>query len=104
MINNMTPEVLIYIQIVKKFFNNDEYTKNYFLEDSDEEVFFNYLTDVAEKNFKTNGDPTLTAPQFEFVRKTAKIEVISKKEYPNEETKTNNIFMDIPNFGSVCLN
>lgn len=102
MINNMTPEVLIYIQTVKQFFKKDEDTKNYFLDGSDEEVFFNYLTDVAEKNFEENGDPTLNKYQFEYLRKTARIITISKKEYPKEET--NNIFMDVTGFDPICLN
>jgi len=105
MISNMTPEVLIYIQNVKQFFNNDESTKQYFLEGSDEEIFFNYLAEVAQKNFEANGEPTLTEYQFEFLRRTAKVLSISKKEYPEEKKEeTNDIFMEVPGFGSVCLN
>jgi len=102
MVENMSPEVLIYIQTVKQFFNKNEDSKRYFLEDADEEKFFKYLEEIAQKNFDKNGQPMLSEVQFELLRKTLKVIAISKKEYSKEET--NNIYMDVPGFDPVCLN
>jgi len=102
MIENMSPEVLIYIQTVKKFFNTNEESKRYFLDNGDEEIFFKYLEEIAQKNFDKNGEPMLSEVQFELLRKTTKVISIAKKEYPQEEK--NNIFMDVTGFEPVCLN
>ena len=102
MIENMSPEVLIYIQTVKKFFISNEESKHYFLDNCDEELFFKYLEDISQKNFEKNGEPMLSEVQFELLRKTTKVIAISKKEYPQEEK--NNIFMDVTGFDPICLN
>lgn len=98
----MSPEVLIYIQTVKQFLEKNVESKRYFLEDSDEEIFFKYLEEVAQKNFDSKGEPMLNEVQFEILKRTARAITISKKTFPKEET--DNIFMDVPGFESVCLN
>jgi len=98
----MTPEVLIYIQTVKNFLNNDEVSKHYFLDNCDEETFFKYLEEIAQKNFDKDGEPMLSEVQFELLRRTTKVIAISKKEYSKEQK--NNITIDVQGFEPLCLN
>lgn len=61
-------EVLMYIEKIKKFFNENETTKNYFITENNEEKFFDMLTSISLKVFEKYGDPTLSEKQFEFLR------------------------------------
>jgi hypothetical protein len=99
--NNTSPEVLIYLQTVKTYLNNNEEAKNYFIGESDESFFYEHLTMISEKNFKTNGDPILNYDQFELLRKTLLAILITKKNIPEEPQ---NIFIELNNFGKICLN
>lgn len=63
-----SPEVLIYLQTVKNFLDNNKDAKSYFLSNLNEEEFFNHILEVAEKNFKKTGEPQLSKEQFEFLR------------------------------------
>lgn len=104
--NNIPPEVLIYIQTIKTHFHKNEKMFDYFLKDSDENLFFEHLSVISQKNFEESGEVMLTRDQFEVLNKTIKAIVISKINY-NESSiteKENTIFFDIPNFGQVCLN
>ena len=67
---DLPPEVLIYIQTVKNFFSKNEGTREYFLSQIDEDIFFRYLGSISKKNFETNGEVMLTEVQFELLRKT----------------------------------
>ena len=49
-------EVLIYLQTVKKYFQTNQEAREYFISDSNEDVFFKHLCEISEKNFKQNGD------------------------------------------------
>jgi hypothetical protein len=109
----MSPEVLIYVQNVKKFFKNDIEARNYFLNEIDEELFFKYLTEISQKNFEKEGEPILTKEQFESIRKRLLIININvtKRKSPSYEDdkiesyeKEKNIFIDLKNFGKICLN
>lgn len=103
--SNTPPEVLIYIQTVKNFLKNDSNAREYFMGNSDEELFFHHLIEIATKNFNTNGESMLNKEQFELLRKTISAITISKKEEPTEiEDLYNNIFQDTKNFGRICLN
>ena len=55
----MSPEVIVYIQKLKKYFKTNNEAREYFIADLDPEEFFEYLTDIAEKNFFEKEDPTL---------------------------------------------
>lgn len=96
----MSPEVLIYIQTIKNFFENNEETKNYFIGESDEDLFFKHLGEISQKNYEKDNEPMLTQLQFEYLRKVASAIQISKKEYTQEEL----LFVDVPNYGYFCLN
>ena len=102
------PEVLIYLQTVKNFFKSNEETRNYFISDSDEEVFFKHLCEISQKNFEDNGEVMLNKEQFELLRRTILAITISQKdieevveEVPNQE---DNIFIDMRGYGKICLN
>lgn len=93
----MSPEVLIYVQQVKNYFENNEEAKEYFLSNNDVEFFFNQLKTISNKNFIKNGNPQLTLEQLELIRRMSFI-VTEKK--PIEQ----NLFMDMGELGYICLN
>ena len=103
MIMKLSPEVLIYIQTVKTYFSNSQEARNYFLGDSDEELFFQHLGEISQKNFEDNGEVMLNKEQFELLRVTIRAINVTKKE--EEDLKEEpSIYFDIPNFGQICLN
>jgi len=65
---NYSPEVLIYLQTIKNYFNNNQEARSYFLSNLNEEEFYKHVSDVAENNLKKNGEPQLSKEQFEFLR------------------------------------
>jgi hypothetical protein len=94
----MIPEVATYIQSFKNFLNKNDEANSYFLNGIDENLFFRHFEDVARQNFEKFGEPMLKKEQLEFLRETMiKVE---------EEKKifTNGIFIEIPNYGFICLN
>jgi len=91
---DVPPEVLIYVQSIKNFFESNEEARNYFMTDIDEETYFATLTDVAIKNLEKKGVPELSKLQFEFLRMTLKIYKTVEEEIKNssiiyEYTPTN---------------
>jgi hypothetical protein len=102
----LSPEVLAYIQTVKSFLKKNDEARDYFLKNVDEELFFNQLTEISQKNFKTHGEPMLSKEQFDLLRKT--VRAISIANNPiKEDTKENvedNIFIDYRGLGKICLN
>jgi len=110
--DNISPEVLIYIQTVKNYFETNNEAREFFLSNSDEELFYKHLTEIAQKNFKKSGTATLNREQFELLRKTILAITISKSnnyirpiediDVKIEENK--NIFIEYENFGKICLN
>jgi hypothetical protein len=99
---DLSPEVLIYIQSVKNFLNSDENTKNYFI-NGDETFFYHHLSEIAQKNFETNGEPRLTINQFELLRKTMYI-IYNVMEKDFSKNPEENLFIDYQQFGKFCLN
>ena len=98
----MSPEVLIYIQSVKNYLQNNQEANDYFLKGVDEEIFYKYLAEISQKNFNDNGDVTLNIKQFELLKKTvAALSVVKKSD---EEINKNNLFIKVKNFGYFCLN
>lgn len=92
----MSPEVLIYIGNIKKFLDTNQEARDYFLKGLNEEDFYSKLAVSSQKNFEKNGDPMLFRNQFEEI-KNELIESSNKK-------KESNIFMDLKDFGTICLN
>jgi hypothetical protein len=87
----MGPEVLIYINKLKKYFETNNEARNYFIGHSDIDVFFDNVSEIAEKNFMEKGDPTLSMDQFEIVKKMLKIKEITERD---EDYYKPTIFID----------
>jgi hypothetical protein len=110
--NNVPPEVLIYIQTVKNYFETNIEAKEFFLSNSDEELFYKHMVEIAQKNFEKNGEATLDREQFELLRKTiaaitiaTSITKIGQIDFKKEDFNYDNrAFIESLNFGSICLN
>lgn len=101
-----SPEVLIYLQTVKNYLKINVEAREYFIGDSEEDLFFKHLCEISQKNFEKNGEVMLDKDQFELLRTTVKVVTISKKDIP-EKTKKDiekDIFLDLGDFGKICLN
>jgi hypothetical protein len=99
----MSPEVLIYIQTVKKYLKTNKEAREYFLAESDEELFFKHLAEISQKNFEKDGEVMLNKEQFELLKSTVRAIKISTNNDENIDTDEN-IFMNIKGFGKICLN
>lgn len=99
----MSPEVLIYIQNVKTYFKNNQEARDYFLNNSDEDIFFQHLGDISQKNYDKNGEVMLNKEQFELLRKTVAALTISQKD-DSEFEINEKVFIEISGFGKICLN
>ena len=110
--DKISPEVLIYLQSVKNYFETNIEAREFFLSNSDEELFYKHMIEIAQKNFEKNGTATLDREQFELLRKTiAAITIMNKMKFKNgvefkkeDFDYDNGIFIGFPNFGSICLN
>jgi hypothetical protein len=109
--DNISPEVLIYLQTVKNYFETNNETKSYFLSNSNEELFYKHMTDIAQKNYEKNGDATLDREQFELLRRTVSAISVTtttnRVEIKDEDFDYDNgvfIGLPFPNFGTICLN
>jgi hypothetical protein len=97
----MSPEVLIYIQKVKKYLENDQEAYQYFLEGVNNEKFFNELGKMAVINQEKNGDPSLNQNQFELVKTLCS----STKELENKDRNDlSTIYLDLGDFGKLYMN
>ena len=59
-----------------------------------------------KKNYEKNGEVMLNKEQFELLRTTVNVVTIAKKDIPEEPKKDieENIFLDLGDFGKICLN
>lgn len=109
---NVSPEVLIYLQTVKNYFETNKEAREFFLSNSNEDLFYKHMVEIAQKNFEKNGDATLDREQFELLRISVSVlnvnnEKTKRFEIKNEDFDYNNgvfIGLPFPNFGSICLN
>jgi hypothetical protein len=101
-----SPEVFIYLQTVKNYLKTNLEAKEYFLGDLDEELFYKHLCEISQKNYEKNGEVMLDKDQFELLRTTVRAITIVNKEIPEEPKKNieKNIFLDLGDFGQICLN
>jgi hypothetical protein len=100
----MIPEVATYIQSFKNFLKKNEEAKAYFLKDVNEDLFFKQFKEIAEKNFEQHGEPMLNKDQLESLRKTMTATNVIKNDYIDPAAIPNGIFINIPNYGFICLN
>ena len=97
-LERMSPEILIYLQNLRKHLKDNEVARKYFEIDRNEEAFFEYLTELSIKNFKDSGEPQLTLEQFELIRQRMNGEV-------DPERKVSlGLFMSLGVYGGVSLN
>ena len=90
----MSSEVLIYFQKIKNYLSTNEEAKNYFLNGLNPNDFYNEIILQSEKNFVEKGDPMLTRDQFELI----------KENLQKPKSKEEKIFIDLKDFGKICLN
>ena len=95
------PEVLIYLDKVKSFFKTNEQARKYFIDGGNEEMFFNYLVDISEKNFEKTGEPELNIEQLELLRKTIIAEKIVKSKYFYSQ---DNLFLFFEDYPPISMN
>jgi hypothetical protein len=88
-----SPDILIYIQTVKNFLENNEGIRKYFLTNVDEDLFFENLGQIAEINLTKNGEPQLSKEQFEVLRLSLQI----FKKVDDEIQMEESIYEYIPN-------
>ena len=88
-----SPDILIYIQTVKNFLENNKGIKKYFLTNVDEDLFFENLGQIAEINLTKNGEPQLSKEQFEVLRLSLQI----FKKVDDEIQMEESIYEYIPN-------
>lgn len=93
----MSPEVLIYIQTVKRHFNESVEAQEYFSIKGNEEIFYKDITEISQKNYDEYGDPELSIEQFEEVRRKIYNSV-------GAENKIIATFMNVGDLGHISLN
>lgn len=98
----LSPEVLIYIQTVKNYFETNNEAKIYFISNMDEESFFQKLGEISQKNFEKDGEVMLTKTQFELLRNSKSIQDDIDKLVESKFVDT--AFMNIGDYGKICLN
>jgi hypothetical protein len=102
--DKLSPEVLIYIQSVKNYFQKNDEAKEYFIANSDEEQFFKHLSEISQKNFDKNGEVMLDKTQFELLRVTVQAIAIVTAPVENLPSVEDNIFIDMRGYAKICLN
>lgn len=80
---SFSPEVLIYLQTLKNYFENNEEARSYFLSKVDEEEFFRLVGETAELNLQKNAEPQLTKEQLEFLRVSLMVFKMVEEESDN---------------------
>jgi len=98
-------EVLLYIQMVRNFLKKNQDACKYFLVEINEEYFFDNLTQIAEKNYQSIGEPQLSKIQFDTLR-TSMIELNNPNKTYNEisQEKSDNIFIDYRGYYKISYN
>jgi hypothetical protein len=101
---SVSSEVLIYIQKVKNFFENDQKAKEYFLINVDESFFYHQILQIAKDNFEKNGDPTLNVEQFEEIKNILDYKLLNKTYNTSENKQNIDVFIEHKGFENICLN
>jgi len=95
----MSSEVLIYLQTVKNYFTSNDEARIYFIGSSDEELFYEHLAEISQKNFEKEGEVYLSKEQFELLRKTMIAVGIAKGNVENS-----GLFFYVSGYGHFSLN
>lgn len=68
--NNIHNDILIYMEKLKEYINNNENVKKYFIGEHNEDVFYDMVFNVAVVNHYKRNEPNLSEIQFEFIKMT----------------------------------
>ena len=93
MSEKLPPEVLIYVQNVRKYITSNDETREYFEIDNNSDEFFEALTELANKNFKESGEVELSMAQFEDIRQ----KVLKRNDMYG-------VFVSLGNYGLISMN
>ena len=102
--DKLSPEVLIYVQSVKNYFQKNNEAKEYFIANSDVEQFFKHLSEISQKNFDKNGEVMLDKTQFELLRVTVQAIAVVTTPIENLPSVEDYIFIDMRGYAKICLN
>jgi hypothetical protein len=102
--NKLSPEVLIYVQSVKNYFQKNDEARQYFIANSDEQQFFKHLSEISQKNFDKNGEVMLDKTQFELLRVTVQAIAVATTPVENLPSAEEHIFIDMRGYAKICLN
>jgi len=92
MSDKISPEILIYVQKIRKFFETNEEASQYFNID-DEGDFYGSVIELAKDNLEKYGDPALNIEQFETLKKKEILKI-----------NTSAVFLDLKEYGMISLN
>ena len=93
----MSPEVLIYLQSIKKYFTSDTDAQEYFNIKGKEKEFFNNVSEISQKNFEENGEPELSPFQFEEIKN-------KMSKFFKKALVITGVFLSIGEIGHISLN
>ena len=68
--SNIHSDVLIYMDKLKDYINNNDKAKKYFIGENNEEQFYDMVLNVAIVNHHKRNEPNLSEAQFEFIKIT----------------------------------
>lgn len=92
-LEKLPPEVLIYIQNVKRYLTTNEETRIYFEIDKTGDEFFSELTKLSFENFEETGEAELSLQQFEDIRQ----KVLKRNDFYG-------VFVSLGNYGLISMN
>jgi len=93
----MSSEVLIYVQNLRIYFSTHTDAQKYFATTGNEELFFNEIEEMSQKNSDEHGEPQLTLEQFEEVRRK-----ITK--FAGKKDEITGVFISLGDLGYASLN
>jgi hypothetical protein len=98
------PDILVYIQKVRNYFDTNEDAKKYFKIHENETLFYDLLIDMSKKNYDKNNEPMLTIEQFEELRMKLLTETFKIEN--NDDSSIYQVIstIDIPELSKICLN
>ena len=97
----MDTDVLVYLQKIKTFLNNNQEAMNYFIGNSDVDEFYRQLSIISNKNYETNGQPELTKEQLEALRTTMIVLSIKNQRVFYSDDK---LFLFLDDYPGICMN
>ena len=80
---NVDVEVLMYMQLIRKYFSINEDAKKYFGINENDENFYETIFEISKKNYLEKNDPKLTIEQFEELRMKFLNKTIEEVKYEN---------------------